>query len=744
MLALDPNANVGPLPEAPEDVEIVVPNTAPPNFNSTLWALLQDVKAAGIPLSGKIAEYAGFYRKTGVTGDAHWDPTSDNGANPDKKQTGVSQPNKSLDKLTFMIMFHLPFRGTLSGSNYGDPLGVPTNSWSFRANALRVTPLHKLNSAGEQVDGNGKRCDDTGTPLDSSPTLDASLHGLDTPAAYAYYENIASNLSGAIATAVKGQPLFLYLALVTEGRFNISSDANDVVLSVIQTPANINGLGTAENLTPKAVRRRREVELGMYQTGWTQGAVFTPGDQIANFPPYEVNGNLIEKETSGGSDRYFVLQLSPPTTNLKIYVRLKYPAEELTKPGDHSLGSTVFELKGLKIEKEIASGQIRYYATYYTTSRRKYQFGFIGDGVPPDYRDNQFDNMAIADMSGVTMGWGYDIGQGFRKNYQYNIVFNIWKYVNYSQQPSGTNSFVLRYKDRSISISFNANAIAVRTALLSLLQLKSTPWPNGPDTITVSPASNTSDQNYPSGWAVKIIRTNMDPGDSKPLAGYSDGSGFMNIYSSNVFYQVDPANEPVHQNITITPIMEKDRYVVNQTDTAPAAWAALMVKLNTFFGVADWRLAAFPGTSAQAVKDRTEFEALLRGCFAIRRGNAFLPVFNQNQFMKRFRLPMPDLLFPRWIKALVIPDYYKPKMNNLPAYVKSRTNAAERYVLTTIAYMGNVGSSADVNEAIREKSFKKLAALIKHQPGNTTRRDEIKKNLQKYFQKQLYRNIVED
>jgi hypothetical protein len=115
VLALDPNAQISSPTEVDPGV-VEIPSTMPlgfdtPLWGSSLWQLLQDIKTAEIPLRGKIAEYAGIYTNIGTTITSEWDSTSDNGVNPDLAQTGASQPNKSLDKLTFLIMFRMPFQG---------------------------------------------------------------------------------------------------------------------------------------------------------------------------------------------------------------------------------------------------------------------------------------------------------------------------------------------------------------------------------------------------------------------------------------------------------------------------------------------------------------------------------------------------------------------------------------------------------------------------------------------------------
>ena len=73
--------------------------------------------------------------------------------------------------------------------------------------------------------------------------------------------------------------------------------------------------------------------------------------------------------------------------------------------------------------------------------------------------------------------------------------------------------------------------------------------------------------------------------------------------------------------------------------------------------------------------------------------------------------------------------------------------AAEKYVLTTIAYSGNVASNTDLENAIKTKDLAKLIELVADRnKGDTflTRRSTITKNLNTHFKKALYRNIEND
>ena len=176
----EPNLSI-PFKAKSSNPLLLDPDSVPGDFDPALADLLWKVKLGGIPLMGKIAEYAGFYLK-GT--DVLWDKTSNNGNEPDKPQlpiaTANKQPNKSLDKLTFLLMFILPYKTKTvpPGTYYGDPLNGPHTTWSYLGNQLRVSPLKRLNQAGEQVNDDKKHCDDDGVDLGDE---------YDTPKAFAFY-----------------------------------------------------------------------------------------------------------------------------------------------------------------------------------------------------------------------------------------------------------------------------------------------------------------------------------------------------------------------------------------------------------------------------------------------------------------------------------------------------------------------------------------------------------------------------
>ena len=66
-------------------------------------------------------------------------------------------------------------------------------------------------------------------------------------------------------------------------------------------------------------------------------------------------------------------------------------------------------------------------------------------------------------------------------------------------------------------------------------------------------------------------------------------------------------------------------------------------------------------------------------------------------------------------------------------------NAAEKYVLTTRAYMGQSGSA--LVGAIKGKDFEGLLAVVRAGKGSNGRKSAITEKLGVHFKKHLYRNV---
>jgi len=681
--------------------------SVPQEFSIDLARLLWNIKRAGVPLTGKIAQYAGFYLDGTET---IWDPTTDNGSAPDDNTLPLptnKQRNKSLDKLTFLIMFVLPFRMKALEKYYGDPLDTSATTWSSLANKLRVSPLIKLNMRGEQVNTQGLGDE------------------YDTAAAFKHY-GLESAITGTIGDEVKKKPLYVYLNLSTESPFSDSSRTR----SVIHQPENI--LGLMDKRSPAPVFKKRFVQSGTY-IGITPFAPFVP-----HFPttPADYDSQIIEQEPASG--RYYVVSKTNPVD--KLYL------ERLLL--DENLSDEVFELKGLRLTPAGVSNTSWFIASYYSLPSRKDdttwsdRFGF-DNGLPGVRGYVQFEKIALEGHSSMTMAWGLDMGRWWPSHY-YNINFKVLINKNHAAQTPTVTDFALWYRGTRISdpLSFTVSATsatAVKTALLKLLELNEKAWnykyanPKNPDTIVVDPIFNSGDPDpaYNTGYDVTIRRISME----RPVAEY------YNIYAGNIFYHAEQAGE-AKANVKLVPEVEKDRFVANPE--AVTAWNEFDGLMTKLFGGQAWLHPSnfeelTPGHETEEV---ARFGELMKRSIGIQRGPAFVLIRNNLALLKKFRLPKIVELYPRFVKEFVLPQYYDPIYAAVPADLKPRLNVAEKYVLLAYAYQGGAGSHPLINLAIKTKNVDLLIEAVNgFKYSDSTRKERIVTKLNDYFRRELYRNV---
>ena len=703
------------------------PASVPQGFNSQLADLLWKIRTAKVPLTGKIAQYAGFYLDGG--GVVQWDPTTDNGNESDDNTSPPptnKQPNKSLDKLTFLIMFILPFRTKTPTTYYGDPLDTAATTWSSLANKLRLSPLKKLNTRGEQVNAQNVHCDDAGVDLGDE---------YDTPAAFKHY-GFDSAVSGVAGTAVKHTRLYVYLNLSTEGSFSDDENDSSNTRSVTQQPENI--LGLMNTGSPGPTYKERLVQSGTYASS-DPFAPFLP-----HFPatPADYDSQLIEQELT--SKRYYVVSKTSPAD--KLYLQLLQ--------FDENLSDEVFELKGLKVRPAGVTNTSWFAARYYSKPHQKGDdawfdnFGF-DNGLTGLTGGVQFEKLALDGRSGMTLGWGLDLGRWWPQHY-YNINFTILIYDNHAVQTPSVTDFVLLYRGTRVSdpLSFTVsatNATAVQTALVKLLELKNKAWnntnviPHNPDTIVVNPVLSSGYPDYTKGYVVTIRRVNM--------TGAVDS--YHNVYAGNVFYHIDESGEAT-ANVKLLVEDEKARFVVNPDNVdlsgQPKAWNEFTDLMTKFFGGQNWLDPSHfkDLTAGHEAEEIARFEELMKRSIGLQGGAAFVLIRNNRPLLKKFRLPAVADLYPRFVKHFVVPNYYDTIVKNVPAALTPRLNAAERYILLSRAYQGPTGSNQDLNKAIESKNIDALIEMAKAfnvDPKLAERKKRIVNNLNDHFRRVLYRNV---
>jgi hypothetical protein len=449
MLALDPKAQISSPAEACAGV-IEIPLDKPDGFNLDLWALLQAVKTAGIPLRGKIAEYAGFYYKVDATITTAWDPTSDNGVNPDLPQTGASQPNKSLDKLTFLIMFRLPFQGEVV--EVSPPLTNPeADLYNNRKIVKKDDNTYALGAFHEILDSEGnvtsvlfQLC----TVTRSNPIDNFEIGGKDL-----FYDTPTDSF---------------YVYGGNNGPY--VSHFGDPMANPIDTDATTGTWSRRANVIRSASGLKR-----------LNGA----GEQVA------LVGGVYKHVDDAGNEVSFDYHTTPTpeTANAYTYYGIdfndlypeKVPAESIGKQATINTIKTV---------------PLYYFLTVYTENRpQSYDRSahFPENQLDPLYSDATHTliwRTRTTSASGLTFGLGYDIGGNFKNAYVYDINFKIQK------KTGMTGDFTLSYADRSRSVG--SNRADVKLKLSQMI---------GIDQALIDIKDATSfDPGYSSGWVITIKR----------------------------------------------------------------------------------------------------------------------------------------------------------------------------------------------------------------------------------------------
>lgn len=699
MLAIDRKAQIAGSTEVNSGV-IEIPLGPINGFDAALWQLLQDIKTAGIPLRGKIAEYAGFYNKIGAAITTEWDPTSDNGVNPDQPQTGASQPNKSLDKLTFLIMFRLPFygevvevmpritdpeadlynnrkivkkadgtyvigafhesldsKGKVTGvafqlctvtrsnqianfdidgkdlfydaptdsfyvfgpyvSNFGDPLAVAGTSWSKRANNLRgATGLKLLNGAGEQVSlvgGVYKHVDDAGK------LVNFDYNTPDTPNAYAYYEINFGDINPAAAEsitdqatidAIKTLPLYYFLTVYTENK-----------------PQAFHREAHYPDQIETSVNAKRPITFGTYSNA---GVFSASSPQPASAG---IDLQIIQRDTAS---RYYVATAGTGAIN---YLTEDFSGDEdFTADSFYPTGNL---LTGLKVRYE--TGQ--FYAE----------------------NSNKISRATTRFSSGLTLGYGYDIGLNFAKAYVYKVVFKIQK------KNGATGSFTLNYESGSAAIPFATTTANLRQALSELIAID-------PDLIAVAVATTGLTAGY-SGWDVSIQQKIGD-----------DVDGFYNIYSHELFYHKPAVETPA--KVLITPATDSQRYVERSaSELPPYNYSDFETLLNGFYASGDF-------TAPDSVQDGAHkagfngnlFKSALKRIFGLYNGAGMLIYLRNKGQFEAFQLPVAKQTLVKNYQLIFSQKYYTQKIvtDNIGSIVATGAtpNVLEKLLLATVSYGG--------------------------------------------------------
>lgn len=364
-----------------------------------------------------------------------------------------SSANVSLDKLTFYVIFRLPFAN--SALQYENPLtessavpGATAVSWGKYANYIRGltgSGILRINSAGEQVNVSNQAVDDNSNvidgwfneaaynflgehPFNTSVTVPPGLYSSQTEKAMLFGQNTdVPNGPGVQPLPITKIPLYFYLLAKVENPYNeifwLNPSKDSATISrVCHWPARVNA----------ADPRKHFVKLN-------------PASDSAI-----TNGSYTLLSDNGGS--YFMGTVASSATKQKLYI----------VPMD--IASLAFENLTLSTANFILKTDDGYLAAW----------------------NNKSNAPGLTNNSGLTSGLGVDIGAGLNGIYSIQITMTI---------TGPTNGTFRLYCGgvRTGPINAKASNAEIKKQISSLI--------DSPDRTTV-----VKDPNNPAAIIVKIKR----------------------------------------------------------------------------------------------------------------------------------------------------------------------------------------------------------------------------------------------
>lgn len=596
----------------------------------------------------------------------------------------TNQINRSIDKLTFYIMFRAPFKNAAYNTFYGDPLVNIATSWSYAANELRVAHgLKRLNSAGEQVLKVGtewKQVNDANQELDGYTTENAyEFLGIDVKSAdyFSDSKSTYTNQHSLDLPSVERTKLFTHV------------DATQPKAGYNKIPA---------YFFIVAIRQENPYLAGFWlaakkDTYYSRGAHF-PANLGAKYKNRKfirfttalgtavVAGQTIKKDA--GTGNHYV-EVATVKYNLQLAA-----GEQLTSVVDAATGTSddyIYEsltLEGATVVKE----GTRYLAEF-----------------------NPMVDVVLDNNSAITVGMGLDIGNAFSGLYK--IEFTI----------AATGNFRLYYWDKvSAELSYSTlTASQLKIALNSVLfpphleSLGGDVKTKIKDLVTVTgPVTQGTIKTY----TVKINRAMQAP------------------YSHPIYSAIDDLSQ-VNSNVTFNPAADKDRWKVN-TDVEKDSWYYFLKAMNYGFsnepkanGVYDKDFWLKQNSISAA--DQTLIKNLTRFALGVSRGRSYALYTANKDLLKKVEFKSFVQNMRGIYNEIFIPRYYNKRRpiedgttrSNGDHVIESGVmdllpdihapNQAELHIMASMVFnAGSISSSratAFIN-AIKGHSQKSMGALV--------------------------------
>jgi len=602
----------------------------------------------------------------------------------------TSQNNRSVDKLTFYIMFRAPFKNAADNSFYGDPLVQAANSWSYAANEVRIAHnLKRLNSAGEQVVKVGnvwQNVNDAGEDLDKytnqkgyeflgvdvkdAPFLSdtkltlTNASNLDTPATER--TNLFKHVD---ATQPKDgynkiPPYFFIVAIRQENPYEALFWLADKKKGTYYSRgAHFPASSSAEGKNRKFIR-------------------FTTALGTAN-----VSGQTIVKEANTGN---FYVEVN----NAKYYLQLaageqlisKVDAEPTVTTDDYAYES--LSLEGAKIIKK----DTRYVAEF------------------TPMVDATLDN-----NSAITMGMGLDLGNAFVGLFEIKFTMAL--------NTAATGHFRLYYWDNvSAELAYNLTASQLKDAINSVL-------------ISTFVSNLTTAQKNLIKGLVKVDE--LTPSGTTKTFSVTINRKFQGAYFHPLYSATDDLSQ-VNSNVTFNPAADKDRWEI-KTAVKKDDWYTYVKTMNYGFsnqpktnGVDDedfWLKQN--GISAT---DQTLIKNIMKFALGVSRGRSYAIYRNNNDLLRQVEFKSYIQNLRAIYNEIFIPRFFNTNRQNQDGQNLSNgsptiqgtiidglttahaANQAELHLMASAIFNapGTITSNATkFKNAAKSHSLKELAELVK-------------------------------
>lgn len=451
---------------------VVIDATITTALNTMLKSIIGNSDVTTIA-KNKIAEYSGF-----------------------SVDSSFDKNNVSLDKLTFYVMFRLPYTHKdltyedIGDGNTANTIGSNPTAWGKYANHIRAmsgSDLKKINSAGEQVNSQGKPVDDNDDEIDD------------------WYSEKAYNYLGE-------KPFSNETLTVPSG---LNSTATEKAMMFGQNDEDANGTGvSALDITkiPIYFYRLSVVENPYHKVYWLNN----DKDHIAisrllHWPAKVISNDYLKHfvKISSNEDNATV---SNGTHDLEQDDTGSYVKVGTKKVYFIPLDNASVDYDGVKLKdaNKLVKNSDGYLAMWESVQDQ------------PKFNNN----------SGLTFGMGVDLGATFRGFYEIEINISF----------SGTGTFRLYSgSKRSSELSTAISAKDLKTALLDLLDLKYWKYLTRV-TVKDSTGKNQGHQSVGTPAKITILRQSSQDSRSSTQKAYNHRI-YVSDTSSGVSVSLTPDDE---------------------------------------------------------------------------------------------------------------------------------------------------------------------------------------------------------